>query len=136
MIRSAERKRLGCARVGERPTAGRALADCDTAATVAFLHLIHSPDATYRTTVMAGIVDLSETGIRVLGVFWLLTAIAFLALAGAALTQQPVWMPVALTVTLVSLSLSLVAWPESRLGVPVNVLIIVALLLGPRFGLI
>lgn len=99
-------------------------------------HLIHPAGVTYRTTVMAGNLDLGETGIRVLGVFWLLTAIAFLALAGAALTQQPLWMPVAITVALVSLSLSLFAWPESKLGVAVNLLIIAILLLGPRFGLI
>jgi hypothetical protein len=85
---------------------------------------------------MAGNLDLGETGIRVLGVFWLLTAIAFIALAGAALTQQPLWMPVAITVALVSLSLSMFAWPESKLGVAVNLLIIAILLLGPRFGLI
>ena len=99
-------------------------------------HLVHPPGLTYQTTVMSGKVDLGETGIRVLGVIWLLAAIAFLAVAGATLTQQPWWMPVAMTVALVSLSLSLFAWPQSRMGVTVNLLIISVLILGPRLGLI
>jgi hypothetical protein len=45
-------------------------------------------------------------------------------------------MPVAMTVALVSLSLSLFAWPQSRMGVTVNLLIISVLILGPRLGLI
>lgn len=88
----------------------------------------------YKTTVMAGHVDLGSVGIHAFGVLWLATAVAFWLASLAAFADRSWWMPAALSAALVSLFLSLVALPESRIGVPINVAIIIALLAAPRFG--
>jgi hypothetical protein len=44
------------------------------------------------------------------------------------------WVPTAMGVAIASLVLSLVAWPDSRIGVPVNLVIMAALVLGQRYG--
>lgn len=88
----------------------------------------------YKTTVLMGRVDLGNAGTHALGILWLLTAMAFWLASFAAFVDRPWWMPAALGAALVSLFLSLVALPDSRIGLPVNVAIIVALLIAPRFG--
>jgi hypothetical protein len=95
------------------------------------------PESTipYKTTVLAGKLDLGGPGIRAMGVFWLLTAVAFWLAAAAALMNQPWWTLAALGVALFSLMLSIVALPDSRIGVAVNLVILAALMVGQRAGL-
>jgi len=91
---------------------------------------------TYATTVFAGRLDLGDAGIRTLGILWLLTAIAFWLVSVAAVIDRQWWTSAAICVALVSCVLSLVQWPESRVGVLVNLLIIGAIVLGRRLALI
>lgn len=108
-----------------------------TAHLVGFLtpwRLIAPDGAIYRTTILAGRVDLGSGGIRVFGVLWLLTAVAFWLASFAAFTDRGWWMSAALATAMVSLVLSLTALPDSRIGVPINVAIIGALLMVQRFG--
>jgi hypothetical protein len=90
---------------------------------------------TYKTTILAGKLDLGGAGIRAMGVFWLLTAIAFCATAAAAVMNLPWWTLAAMGVALFSLLLCIVALPDARIGVGVNLAILTALLGGERFGL-
>ena len=87
----------------------------------------------YTTTVLADRVDLGDGGIRAYGVLWLLTAIAFWLVAADALTSRPGWVAGAMGLALASLMLCVVGWPDSRIGMPVNLAIIVALALGRHF---
>jgi hypothetical protein len=96
--------------------------------------LMTSEDAPYGTTVLAGRLDLGETGIRAFGMLWLLAGFAFWITAVGAVTNRPSWLGMAWFVASASLILSLFGLPDSRIGVPVNVLILAVLALGPRFG--
>ena len=83
----------------------------------------------YKTTVLAGHVQLGDMGIRVMGVLWLLVAMAFVAAAGGAVLNSRWWANTALIVTAVSLAMTIVEWPEARFGFVVNVAILAALLM-------
>ncbi len=89
----------------------------------------------YKTTILGGRVDLGAAGIRVVGVLWLLAAAAFLAAAGAFIFQAPWALPFTAAVSVVSLLLCAIEWPEARIGVFVNVGLLAILLLASRLGL-
>ena len=71
-----------------------------------------------------------------MGIFWLLTAVAFLLAAVAALTNEGWWILAAFGVTLFSLLLCIIALPETRIGIAVNVLLLAMLLAGQRAELL
>lgn len=81
----------------------------------------------YKTTVLAGRIDLGGTGTRVLGLFWLLAALAFVA-AGVSVALQASWaLRSTAVIAAASLVMCLVAWPEARIGAAVNIAIVLAL---------
>ena len=83
----------------------------------------------YKTTVLAGRVQLGDAGIRVMGVLWLVAALAFVATAGGAALNATWWGRAALVVALASLALTIVEWPEARIGLFVNLAILGALVI-------
>jgi hypothetical protein len=86
----------------------------------------------YRTTILAGRVDVGDAGIRVVGALWLLAALAFMVTAiGVGLSAT--WAGrAALAATVGSIALCVVGWPDARLGIVVNVAVLLALALGTR----
>jgi hypothetical protein len=88
----------------------------------------------YHTTVLAGRVEVGDTGIRFIGVLWLAAALAFVLIATSALMQRTGWAPAATAVAISSLLLSVLGLPDSRIGIAVNLAILTALLLGFRLG--
>jgi hypothetical protein len=88
----------------------------------------------YRTTILAGRLDLGEQGIRVVGTLWLAAAIAFWAAGAGAFADRPWWIPVAALVALASLVLSLVELPEAKIGVLVNLVILAGLFIASRLA--
>ena len=96
------------------------------------------PDGTiaHKTTLLAGKMALNGAGVRAMGIFWLLTAVAFLLAAVAALTNEGWWILAAFGVTLFSLLLCIIALPETRIGIAVNVLLLAMLLAGQRAELL
>lgn len=94
--------------------------------------LVDSAQTPHKTTVLAGAVDLGETGIRVIGVFWLLLAIAFLVGAWAVATTQPWAVRWLWVITVASLIASTVSWPEARIGVVIDLALIVLLAASTR----
>jgi hypothetical protein len=95
--------------------------------------LVSSPEMPYRTTVLAGHLYVGATGIRAVGVLWLLLALAFVAAAASAFASREWWVPLATGVAFASLALSLVALPGSRIGVAVNLVLLAALFAANRF---
>ena len=86
----------------------------------------------YKTTVLAGRVDVGDSGVRLLGVFWLLTALTCVA-AGAAVVLQMAWALRLVAFTVVaSLLLCVIGWPDARTGVAVNIALLVLLAVGAR----
>jgi hypothetical protein len=84
----------------------------------------------YKATLLARKLDLGGVGVRAMGVFWLLTALAFMVAAAGAFTNQSWWLLTTLGVALFSLTLCITALPETRIGIAVNLLLMAALLLG------
>jgi hypothetical protein len=86
----------------------------------------------YKTTVLAGRVNVGDGGARLFGAFWLLGALAFMA-AGAAVAAQASWALRFATATAVaSLFLCAAGWPDARIGAGVNVALLVLLAVGVR----
>ena len=96
--------------------------------------LVTLEEIPYRTTVLSGTLDVGDAGIRALGLLWLAAAVTFAVAAGGALTHGSWWIPWAAGAALGSLILSAVEWPDARIGVAVNALILAALFAGTRFG--
>lgn len=88
----------------------------------------------YKTTLLAGSLDVGAAGIRVVGLLWLLAAVGFVVAGVAVFTQHPWWGAVTLGVTLFSLALCILGWPEARFGLLVNLAILGYLFLGGRMG--
>ena len=88
----------------------------------------------YETTIFSDRFDLGETGIRALGVLWLLVAVAFLAVGIAAAAGTEWSRRFLLGVVMASLILCMTAWPDARLGVVVNVGLLLLLVIGGRLN--
>jgi hypothetical protein len=96
--------------------------------------LTTTPEMPYKTTLLGGRVDLGDAGIRVMGLLWLAAGSGFLAAAVATWRGSATWPKLALVLALVSLVLCVAAWPDSRIGVVVNLAILVLLLAGGGLG--
>jgi hypothetical protein len=90
-------------------------------------------DTPYKTTILNGRVDVGGTGIRAIGLLWLVGALAYMVCAVAVTLQLQWWFWLAAVATLVSFDLTVLGWPESKIGVAVNGLI-VAVLIGSALG--
>lgn len=91
-----------------------------------------SPSVSYKTTVLAGRVDLGDLGIRLTGMIWLALAGAFAAVAIGAIVRESWWMPAAIAAASASLLMSLLEWPAAKVGVVVNGGIILVVLVAMR----
>jgi hypothetical protein len=89
----------------------------------------------YKTTVFSGRVDVGDGGIRVMGVLWLLAALAFLVAAIAVATEAGWAGRFTVAAGIASLMLCLVGWPDTRVGVAVNVGLVLLLAIGARLNL-
>jgi hypothetical protein len=78
----------------------------------------------YKTTVLGGTVDLGDGGIRAFGILWLIAAAAFLVASAAAMTNQEWWTKAVLVAAVGSLVLGMMALPEARIGVAIDLLIL------------
>jgi hypothetical protein len=97
--------------------------------------LITPADTPYKTTILAGHWNVGASGIRVVGVLWLLAALPFAAAAAGAVLRASWWPSILFGAAVASLVLCLASWPDSRVGVAVNVALLVALIVtqGPEW---
>lgn len=82
------------------------------------------------TTLLGGRIDVGRAGTRVMGVAWLLTGLAFVVAAAAVWTDAPGWPALTAAVAGVSLVLSVLGWPAARVGVFLNLVLLVGLALA------
>lgn len=94
------------------------------------------PKQPYTTRLLAGRLDVGDTGIRVVGVLWLLAAVAFGVLALAVLTDAPWWRPAAMWIASYSLVLSILGLPASWIGLVVDLLLLAYVLFAQRLALL
>ena len=88
----------------------------------------------YKTTLLADRMDIGDVGIRIVGVLWLLTGLAFGVLGVGVIALQPWWYPLILYLVLFSLVMCILGWPDARFGVLINVILLVLLVLANNFG--
>ena len=87
----------------------------------------------HKTTLLSGRLDLGEAGIRLFGVVWLIGALAFAAAGAALILDTPNWTPIALAAAAFSLVISVLALPDARVGVWINVGLLGFVGLAARF---
>lgn len=79
------------------------------------------------TTILAGRIDLGRAGARAMGVLWLLAGAAF-AVAATGVWWDLAWgYPLTAGTAGASLLLSALHWPQARIGVAVNLAILIGL---------
>jgi hypothetical protein len=93
-----------------------------------------SPDLPFHTTILANKVDIGTTGIRVIGIGWLLGAVGFMGLAIAVSLQAAWWQKATFVILGFSLTLCILGWPHSRIGVASNLAVAMMLGMGTRIG--
>ncbi len=94
--------------------------------------LAHIEELPYKTTLLAGRLDIGDAGIRLLGILWLAATIGFVAAALGLAMGQPWWYALAVATVALSLIISVASWPEASPGTVISVLILALLLAGPR----
>lgn len=88
----------------------------------------------YKTTLFGGLIDVGDTGIRLFGIVWLLFTLAFIAAAGLLLAKVCIWDMYTLIISVLSLLLCITGWPDSKIGILVNVGIIVFIVIVRKTG--
>jgi hypothetical protein len=95
--------------------------------------LVMSDDVPYRTDILGGSIRIGDTSAWLLGVASLLIGVAFVGLGVGLLLG--IWShATALTVVLLSAGLCVLGWPESRIGMVIDVVIVAVVLTGGRFA--
>lgn len=92
--------------------------------------------ANYSTSIFNGRIELGEAGIRAYGVAWLVLAAGFVAVAAGVLTRQDWWPAAAATVTVASLVFSVLGLPLAKIGVALNIALLVVLAAHSRWDVI
>lgn len=93
-----------------------------------------SPRVPYKTTVLAGRMELGNLGTKIVGLVWLLLTIDFALVAWGAYAGAAWWPLAAVATALISLVLCLLTWSETKVGAFVDIGIVVVIV-GWRVGL-
>ncbi len=83
----------------------------------------------YRTTILGGHIDLGASGIKIEGLLWLPPIAGFVLSALGMVLGAPWWRRALLLTTAFSLVVCALGWPQARVGLYVNVGILVILAL-------
>ncbi len=83
---------------------------------------------TYPETLLAGNLDADSTVIRVLGILWLVGALGFVTSAICVVLRQAWWQPFMLLITMLSLLLCALAFPDAWAGIVLNIVILAIVL--------
>jgi hypothetical protein len=87
-------------------------------------------EMTYKTTILNGKVNVKDTGIRIIGIVWLLLTICFIFIGIALIIGISLWEILALYISIISLLFCILCWPDSKIGVAVNILILIIIALN------
>ena len=89
--------------------------------------LVTSTEVPYRTTILAGRIDIGDSGARAVGLAWVVAAAAFIGLAWALWSGLPGTRTLIACAVAFSLVLCAAGWPDARIGVAANILILAML---------
>jgi hypothetical protein len=88
----------------------------------------------YSTRLFNDRLDVGDTGIRIVGLLWLAAALGYFIAAGAVAMTVPWWLPATLAATIFSLVLCVVGLPHSKLGLVIDLAVLVILATGWTAG--
>jgi uncharacterized protein DUF6920 len=89
--------------------------------------LLSSPEMPYSTTMLSGRWDVGAAGIRIVGLAWLIVGLTFIAAAIGYARNSPWAVMLIASVGVASLVLSVLNWPQARIGVFVNLAVLIML---------
>ena len=87
----------------------------------------------YKTTILNGKIDVKDTGIRVIGIFWLLLALAFVFNGIILIIGLSFWEMLSLSISIISLVFCILCLPDTKVGIVVNIIILLFLFLNQRY---
>lgn len=96
--------------------------------------LVEDKDSPYKTTILDGKLDMGDTGIRILGILWLLLGMAFFLMTYAVIAETSWWRTATFYVTYISLFLSILNLPDTKYGLMANILLLLFLWIAPSMG--
>jgi len=96
--------------------------------------LMKAESVPYGTTIVGGALDVGDSGIRLVGVLWLLVAAACVVAGVAGLRGTPGWPTLALTAVTFSFLLCIIGWPAARMGLALDVALLAILSFGVWHG--
>lgn len=88
----------------------------------------------YRTTVLGGALDLGPVGVRIYGLLWLALALAFFVAGAALLFSAGWWYRLTLITAGWSLVMCVAGWPDTRIGVFLNLALLALAIAGRHTG--
>lgn len=96
--------------------------------------LMKAESMSYGTSIVGGALDVGDTGIRLVGVLWLLVAAACVVAGVAGLRGTPGWPTLALTAVTFSFLLCIIGWPAARIGLALDAALLAILSFGVWHG--
>lgn len=100
---------------------------------LSYWKLLKDPNMPFKTTLFMDRIDVGNTGIKIVGLIWLLVAMAYAYVGIILLKQYISWYFYAWIVTIVSLVLCVSGYPDTKYGILANVILIVFLVLNGFF---
>jgi hypothetical protein len=86
--------------------------------------LVTMKDEPYKTTLLAGNLDVGHVGIRIVGVFWLFALLGLIAAGVGAIARTSWWQGASFWFAVASLGLCILGLPGARIGIAANVLVL------------
>jgi hypothetical protein len=100
--------------------------------TLVYLRIVTIEGFAFKTTLIAGSVDIGELGIRIFGALWILPALGFLVSATGLWFGWWWWLPTVVASTMVSLVLTAADWDIACAGTITDIAIVALLLFAIR----
>ncbi|HEM49106.1 MAG TPA: hypothetical protein ENO27_02730 [Caldithrix sp.] len=95
---------------------------------------VKTEDMPYKTTLLMGKIDIGDIGIRIIGIIWLLIALAYFYAGWITFQQTDYWINYTLVVTIISLIFCIAAIPDSHIGIYINIALIVLYYLNNHYS--
>jgi len=82
----------------------------------------------YKTTLLKGRWEISDTGMRIYGLSWIITTLAFVVAAFGMVFQQDWWIPMLYAASIFSLIVNALDWEWAKYGALLDILILIVLI--------
>jgi hypothetical protein len=85
-------------------------------------------DMPYKTTLLSGRIRLSRKGMQFVGLLWFLASLTFFLSGIGLFILSPWWKTLTYIVTIFSIALCILDWPDTRFGIIIDAAILIILL--------